>query len=217
MYRYRLGITIILTLVVLVSSGNAQPTTKLGFEGGMNIANGSLSFGSENAKISSMVGLVGGAVLDIGLSKLFSLQTELKFIRKGGEEIDNGNGYSIDDKFLLDYLDVPVLVKFNFPQERYSPHFFMGPDFAFNTGAEEDVLRNDTPIRRWSSIDINNEVETLNFSFDFGAGVDYSLTEQTTLILDGCYSLGVSNISSSDFAIASTRDFMIVTGMKFSL
>ncbi|AUP79075.1 porin family protein [Flavivirga eckloniae] len=123
-------------------TSNAQ-NIKFGFKAGVNFA--ALS-GDSNTLGSSLDGRTGyhiGAVAQLGIAKKFAIQPEVLYSAQGLKDVD------------VDYINVPVLVKFKFAK------FFSveaGPQLGF-------VINNDIPKE--------SEPKDFNFSGVIGVGAEY--------------------------------------------
>ena len=77
------------------------------------------------------MGFGAGAFLNFSLSDILSVQPEVNFMQKGVTETEEG--YNVNIK--LDYVEIPVLLRFNIPMEgSISPYLMLGPSIAFKAG-----------------------------------------------------------------------------------
>ena len=97
---------------------------------------------------------------------------------KGTEEdVDEG------EKLKLDYLEIPVLVKYMIPTEgKISPCFFAGPAVGMLMSA------------KYGDEDVKDFTKSIDFGVAFGAGVDVAMGEKGKLTFDARYTLGLANI-----------------------
>ena len=108
---------------------------------------------------------------------------------------DEGYG-SLTMKMKQDYIEVPVLIKYNIPtQGSISPNLFVGPYAAINVGSKlewEDVPAElegeDVPEG-----DIENAA-SIDFGLTFGGGLGFAVGPKGKLTLDVRYTLGMTNI-----------------------
>ncbi len=95
-------------IMVSALSVYSQPSLSLGLEGGLNLANVSIT---PSQTSNSRTGLIIGGVLDIGISRNIGVTTGLRFTMKGFQVTNQGVTFT--DK--LNYLEVPALLKVKFP------------------------------------------------------------------------------------------------------
>jgi hypothetical protein len=130
-------------------TAQAQSTTTFGVLGGVDFA----SFNGSDADLSSVgfnkgssTGFIGGFFADIPAGKSLIVEPELLYVNKGATYSLNVTGASGDLSLNLDYVEIPVLLRYNFKPEG-GPYVLIGPDIAFNvtcnvsgTGAVAPVL-----------------------------------------------------------------------------
>jgi len=113
----------------------AQAQTKsFGILGGVDFS----SFNGSDADLSaagfdkgSSTGFVGGLFATIPTGKSIVFEPELLYVNKGATYSLNVSGASGDLNLNLNYIEVPVLLRYNFKPSG-GPYFLIGPDIAFN-------------------------------------------------------------------------------------
>jgi len=187
---------------------NAQ-SVKLGVRGGINIAN--LSFDPEISTIlpgmsnsNRTVFLVGG-ILQLDLAGPVSLVVEPTYIQKGVNVEGNnilfeieGQQYQLNNlkvSYKLEYLEIPVLLKVNIPLPMVKPYAEVGPTIGLNLSSS--FTTDITYAGQDMSEDTDNKDNTSSteFGLAFGAGVEYSISPLVSFVIDGRYSLGLSDLS----------------------
>jgi hypothetical protein len=126
------AISALFSIAALSAFAQDDPTTYVGFKGGVSIPQ--LSGGQDNElsrDYKSRLALNFGAFVDIGITNRFSVQPEVNFAGQGGKRIGiqpvtepipglptlpNGVYYYADfsNEAILNYLEVPVLAKYRF-------------------------------------------------------------------------------------------------------
>lgn len=177
-------LSLLLLLSVAVTSATAQMNQpQIGLRVGGNLAQlrGESSFGDDAT--DRKLGFTVGTFAEMPLTGSFSLQPELLYTQKGGTEED------VD--FNLDYLELPVLVKYNLPVEgRLVPSLYAGPYAAY-------TLR-----RSFKSEGVSIDADEFFKSVDYGAtfGVDFGYRfARRAATLGLRYDLGLANIFDDDF------------------
>lgn len=185
---------IILTAAAVFAFGfaNAQDV-KFGAKVALNVSNIS---GDDTGDLKSLIGGQFGGFAEIGISDKFAIQPELMYSMQGAK-YDGG-------KTNLSYLNVPVMAKY-FVAEGFSLE--AGPQIGFLLSAKDKEDGED-------SVDMKDELESIDFGVNFGAGYDF--TENLSAGLR--YNLGltniVKNVPGEDFKITNNV-FSVSLGYKF--
>jgi opacity protein-like surface antigen len=122
--------TAVFALACLASS-NAQ-LLRLGVKAGPNFSN--FSGGADDISYSGRTSFHAGAVAEIGILPIFSIQPELLYTSQGADVDGVGD-------FNLDYVAVPVLVKIYLIKDKFSIE--AGPQFSFLIDEAEEALENE--------------------------------------------------------------------------
>lgn len=175
-----------------VQQANAQQDISYGVKGGISFYNVNTSVSAGGFSIDETsdrrIGFAIGAYAVVPFHELFSFQPELMFVQKGGKEADGDDEFfgGGDTELILNYIDLPLLVRFNIPIETdLNPYLVAGPTVGFLVGATEKF--------DGESNDISDEINSLNFGFNIGAGVNFG-----QLNVDLRYEFGLSNIYDDD-------------------
>ena len=197
-------------LVVLFSYAkilNAQvieerPFKYFGFQAGANISNMNFNLGSTapDTTIASSwkAGFTFGFILQIPLAKKFSLEPEYSFTRRYGAD----NSLGID--FRMDYLSMPVLVKYQFFER-----------FALLAGPQFELLINARSTNRGENTDITHQVEER--SVGIAAGLEVQIVR--AFFVSARYIEGFNNIGiwqrASDVKEFKYQLIIITAGIRF--
>ena len=120
-----------LAMILAVSVAFSQ----FGIKGGINLGTfGGADKTQDGADPKTRLGLAGGISYKIGFIAGLSIQPEVMYIQKGAiyeASLSQGN-YSISRKGTIkgDYIDIPVLVKFNLPIPVLSPYVEGGVSYG---------------------------------------------------------------------------------------
>lgn len=173
----------ILAMLCFVAYAQDGPIKKsdigFGFKGGMNV---SFITGDGTDNFDSKIAFHIGVVSEIPISENFSFQPEILYSAQGDKETFEGT----DVKYKLDYLNVPLMVKY-YIYEGFSLE--VGPQLGFllSSKAEGDGV----------SIDLKDMMNTFEFAMDFGLGYKF----ENGINLAARYNLGVSNIVKNNGSI----------------
>jgi hypothetical protein len=122
---------------------------------------------------------------------MFSIMPEAYYSMQGAKEEEGG----VEVKVALDYIRVPILVKFTIPMEgSISPYLFAGPDLGFKVSCD---AKNGTSVDCDEALDAevggDATVKSFDYGLTFGGGVGFALGSGM-LTLDASYSLGFADV-----------------------
>lgn len=179
-----------------------------------------------------------GGVVEFWVTPLFAVQVNALYNQKGvGIDgninttlVEQGIPFSLkvdaEETIKLSYLSFPILAKVAFG-ENIKPYLIAGPeigvllsgkDYSKATAEAEAMGMKIGPITEEQDTDIKDQLESLDFAINFGAGVLIPLGV-IEIFVDAQYSLGLTKINKEDFAYTGdlkNRVFMITAGMLFS-
>ena len=183
---------LILTCVCAFVATRAQHP-HWGIKGGINVANIDIENGSDpNAR----VGIHLGGLAHIHLSEHFALQPELMYSNQGAERSTNNAEF----KTKLHYINIPVLLQ-----------FMTGSGFRLQTGPQLGVLMGARYKVNDIETDIDDNYETPDFSWSFGA----SYVTRKGLGFDARYNHGISNINDAPGERYTNRVFQFGVFYQF--
>ena len=184
----KIALLIALTIFGLTQA-NAQ---NFGFKGGYNYS----SFNGDVAKDNTLKGLSGfyvGALLELPLGDVLSLQPEVIYSRQGAawEKDYNipilGKG-SLKNDIKLDYLNIPVMAKVNL-----GPLFLQGGvQFGFLVGKPET---SSTVNGRRVTEELDKDAYA---SFDFGVGAGLGVNLSQHFFIEARYTHSLTNALDPD-------------------
>lgn len=144
-------------------------------------------------------GITFGAFGRIHLNDFVAFQLEVNYAQKGCkwllEETVDDVSYEGSLGISLDYIEIPVLVRFTLPtRARVNPFLFAGGSIAFNTASELELNASSASDGGEASLSlpIVNARKT-QYNFVYGVGMSVRLGN-TTLELAACHSIGLSNV-----------------------
>lgn len=205
-------------LMFFLTKVSAQLKTEFGVKGGLNVNGLSLSSDGKlsGAKYNNLTSFHGGAYALLRLSKL-GIQPEIIFSRQGQNyTTPNYSNLRTD----LNYINVPIMIKYYLVG---GLNIQAGPQFGFLVSAKGDLVQV-TPSgtgQATLSQDLKSYMNSTDYSFAFGAGLDLPLGINIGIR----YNLGLSNVNkykggsstSPSFSIANTQNqvFQISLGYRF--
>jgi hypothetical protein len=176
MKKLLLSLCLLLTIGLFANQAVAQ--TGFGIRGGVNFAN----LNDIDGEVESRTALMGGFYFNFPVTNSpVSIQPEVLYSQKGFE--------TGDDTFQLDYIEIPVLAKFDFITDgSITPNVYFGPYVGFNVNADISGENNDF-FGGNSEADIEDSVENTDFGVVVGAGLDFGRID-----LGVRYSAGLTEI-----------------------
>jgi hypothetical protein len=186
---------------------SAQTKTHWGLLGGVALA----EFGGADAGAnSSRAGVVAGGFVRIQPNEILVIEPELLFVQKGAET-DASSPFS--GNIRLDYLEVPLLVKANFPvasDNRIVPSIFAGPAVAFKLGCNLTASSGSASASE-SCSDAGLDINGTDFSFVLGAGADIG-----SFLFQLRYDIGLSKVGGGDNpADVKNKAWLFTVGYRF--
>lgn len=187
----------------------AVAQSAIGVRGGMRWSE--LEAGQGGGSMSS---LVLGAYYGFGISDRLALQIEAVYGSRGGdalrladETLDaDADPVSVD----MSYVEIPVLLRAGFPGERLLPSVFAGPYVGFLLDCEVVPADGDG-----HGCDDEGAAQRFNprsteFGLTVGAALDFLMGE-STIYVDGRYTLGLRPIESGDEAFDARHTGLALT------
>jgi hypothetical protein len=170
------------------------------------------------------VGFVAGISYKINLILGLAIQPEVLYIQKGAiyesSTISLASiypGASIDGKVTikLDYIDIPILVKYSLPIPVISPYIEGGVSYGILVSAKfkEEATINGVPgVTQPPSQenDIKDQMKKSDLSIQLGVGVEFTILE-----VDARYVMGLSKLDKDGNAKAYNRGIVLTSGLRF--
>lgn len=177
-------------MTLAASNAQAQERPRVGFKGGLNLSNLYVNdVDDENANI----GWHAGFYTQVFSSEAFALQPEINYSTKGtgvtyGVIGTNGVNINHDQRFRLQYIDIPVLAVFKLGR---AAEIHAGPYWSYLVGAE---IRNKdgNPSNEFDTIDRKNFD---NWDYGLVGGIGFNLGESAQLGVR--YNYGLNEIARS--------------------
>ena len=172
-------ITLAMVFVATAVFSQVPMLPKLGIKAGINMANG---WGDDVENSSWKLGFFGGGYIGYGFNPMFDIQGELLFCMKGAKSEPNDSTTYTSS---LNYIDIPVLLKFNFPTVGFGTSIYGGIDMGILITAETEVDEGGNK----TTTDIKDDLNSIDFGAVIGADLDYN-----NVILDVRYTIGLTNV-----------------------
>ena len=173
----------------------------LGVKGGVTIAT---FHGDDAGDPDNRNGFAAGvqAVLH---SPLFNVQVEGLYVQKGAEQDDG----SVKHTYKFDYLEVPVLMRWDLPGMVVKPYLLAGPALAFNTSAK--IKSEGALTKATAEVDVKDDVKDTDVGLVVGAGI---ANTRNHVFFEARYELGLSKTAENGNDIKNGT-IMFLAGYSF--
>lgn len=206
----------IVCAVVIILAGSASSAfaqeRQIGLKAGLNVASVKFEGDSSEGYDESRIGFLAGGFMVLPVTGPLALQIEALFSQKGAQlSITEDN---VEATLELDYLDFPVMLRFQGPASGSTRlHFFGGPSMAFRMGARSKLAYSGSSFTEGSIDNIEDDIEPFDFGIVAGGGVDIG----RRIVIDARYSWGLSTINkdTSQGIEMKNRVFSILGGVRF--
>jgi len=162
-------------------------------------------------------GFIGGASAAVRIASRWSVQLDALYVQKGGRENnDNDPADGYDDQLFLEYLEVPLLLKFSLTEGGARPQLFVGPSFAFELSCSYDAF----PGGESSPVDCPDAglaTRSVDVGAAFGFDVEIPLGSGS-FVIDGRGVVGLGSFDDSEAGLDyRNRILALLVGYRFSL
>lgn len=149
-------------------------------------------------------GFYGGAYANYGFSPMMAVQGELLFTQKGTKYDEN----DVSGSSTLNYINIPILLRFNVPNLVFGLSFLGGVDMGLNVGATWEYESN--------GVSTDGDYENIN-SFDLGAAIGAEASYQQFLF-EVRYVHGFTNIQEEVNSVQTeAKNQVICAGVGYQI
>lgn len=203
---------ILLILFATLFTNSLTAQVSIGIQGGLNSAILNLSNKAPEATLSYNSGFVFGTIINYEINKIFSLQSEFRYIQKGERaQLDLGS-IKTDTKIYYDYLELPIYFVTEFTESQFRPFALAGINMGYLLKVKAESLYNG----KAETFEITDDFKNIDIAIDLGAGLKYELTSSTSLLLNARYSYGIYDISKNEGSV-NTRGIQLLFGLLYKL
>lgn len=207
-------ILVALLLTTLLTKLYAQEM-KWGVKAGYNMS----TFKSDIDGEKYLPGYHFGATLEIKVSEKLSAQPELFYSLEGAklkieEFLDVNNGFSIDSKLKLGYIQLPIMLKY-YAFDKFSVE--LGPQIGYLITAKNDytstIALNGITATESDTEDVKSDFKSINLALKFGLG--YELKNK--MFFQARYTYGASDINKNSDDEKAINTKATNQGLQFSV
>jgi hypothetical protein len=222
----KLSFAVVLLLSIVFVTGS-QAQLRIGVRAGANIAGQTRDI--DTTTLSSKVGFIGGLDLQYWFSTSLGLDLQLLYDQKGVSEgevsVPNPITHqqaTVSRDMSLNYLEIPLLIRFNLSDGQYRPYVFAGPSFGLFLSGKQTTTSTGENVA--SNLNAETDIPSANMgsdlALDFGAGIAYKMVYGPAFTLDAGYAMGMSKITKAgvdDTANIRSKDIRIMLGISFQM
>ncbi len=190
-------IVTVLGLVLFISSQIEAARLDKGFKFGIIQAN--LAGDTPDAvNLGAKTGFVVGPFFTAHFGSRLAAQAEMLYMRKGGQSVQDTVGISTSDgsglstKWLFDYLELPVLVKYQLGSNGIArPAVYFGPTLSILLNSQRSFLYFGDDVKQKFDV-----AKSTDFGWTVGGDVNFDVSKGQ-LCFDFRYTMGLSSVLKS--------------------
>ncbi len=191
-------IIIIYVTIIFTFNSNAM-NFGLNIKQGLNISTILTDWQYIDEDKKMYLGSISGIGFSFGIVDFFTIQPEILFSMKGIRFNIDDFTVEFDQIFALNYLEFPVLFKFNIPSSKLIPNFYIGPGFDVLLSAKEKIVSAEGNDEGDIFENIKEDVNNYDFILVSGGGLEL-LIKKIRILLDIRYSIGLINIEINNIS-----------------
>ncbi len=195
--------TIAVFALIVLLAGTSQAQVGFGLTGGVNFANVGGADVSYSPK--SLTGFAGGVYLDLGVPFLISVQPEVLYSMKGYKTDQSitflGSTFAVKSTVNLNYVEIPVLIKYSLPVPVLKPTLFVGPSMGILLNAKAKVEITGQPAQDTT---ITSSTTGTDWGVVFGASAHLAI-----VTVSARYTMGLTTLDKSGTTKAYNRIWSI--------
>lgn len=203
-------IVVVLAALCVVALAPRDLAAGVGIKGGYSLAKFSLVPADPEMSWQYLPSWVAGVYFDFKLG-FVSVQPEILYTRMGAKYADAVEDFRLEYRF--DYVQVPVLLKFNIvPAGPIRPFLYGGGYGAYLLKAEGFMQMGEDS----ETADLIEDLQRYDYGIVGGGGLAFKLPG-ISLSVEGRYNLGLANIMKdpSEGESLKNRSIMVLVGVGF--
>lgn len=160
------------------------------------------------------LGLMFGAVAELGLSDNFAIQPEASYVKRGFDREFDDDGDLFSSDLRINYLDFGALAKLKTSSEGFYGYLGAGPYYSYALSGELETEF--LGINNTAEVDFDDDesFERGDWSVAFAAGIGVPLGE-SHFFLDARYLLGLVDIEKGEDTDVRNRGVSVSAGFLF--
>ncbi len=205
-FKFVIVLSIFLSLPAAVNAQFSIPTlggsTWIGVRAGVNIAGESFDSIPLNASDGMRIGAIGGLTIEHWFDNSWAISSGILFDQKGTDEQYSPNAsnremgttiYSGNDDFSLNYIEIPILLKYALGRGTIRPYVCAGPSIGELLSASETVSGS---VQQLSNL--KTDLQSTDVSIYAALGLMGQVDDGPILLFEAGYATGITNIYKSN-------------------
>lgn len=198
-------------LLLAAGCSTVQAQFSLGLRGGVHYANWLSDSYPDYERREFISGPTASVIAEMRVNKVIAFQVEAAWLQKGLRGVSDDTGYSLEEKAVLNYVEIPVLAKIGGGNKlRFDG--IAGPSFSVALNGTTHIKTTILGVSTSNTRDIDFDQASINrvdLSLQFGGIFSFKPAESLSLFLDARYIQGLVNLNgeyqnSSDPAAFNT-------------
>jgi opacity protein-like surface antigen len=169
----------------------------------------------QDASSSDKTSFVVGLVSDFHLPETWSLQVEALYTRRETTlHFAAAQGLpAITSRYKLDFIEVPITVRYHFTNGTWQPYVFGGPNFGIRVNAKAESDSGGPTLTE----DVGDQFRRMNVALEAGAGVRYRTVGRGAVTADVRYIYGLTDMAGNANDSWKIREVRVLLGFIFGL
>lgn len=194
---------------VLLGSVAASGQIAVGVKGSLQLS--TITITPNTLQPSSLVGFQAGLMLDLPITDEISLRPQLLYSVKGAKQSASAQGVTVEQKAMINYLEVPVQITYGFEAGDGRVVIGAGPYLGYGlSGSSVSTFNGQSETTKFT-FDDKDDLKRIDVGLHLSAGYELS----SGLLVSGYFSPGLTNISSDKDVTAKTSAYGLSLGYFF--
>ncbi len=197
-----------LTLVFTLTAPAAAQRTSFGVLGGLTSSKVTVSGDQISVTLDSRTGFAGGLASHTSLGGQLGLEVDALYAQKGFKISDGGDSAELK----LGYIDVPVLLRYQFNQSKTSPFILAGGTASFKASCDVGGTSGGVSASASCKDVTGDDQKSVDVGLTVGGGVDFN-----RFTIQARYTIGLTDILDDGDASVTTKNraLFLLAGIMF--
>ena len=142
-----------------------------------------------------------GLITDFGFADHYAFSTGLEVAYRGGKTKFADTGIVVSTKYSLQFIELPLTLKLKTNEIGYLTYYFqvgLAPGFAIRTRADRESTVLGVTTKE-DNLDVSDEINEFNVSLLVGAGAEYNISGNTSLLFGLTFNNGFLDLIDDDY------------------
>ena len=154
---------------------------------------------SGGAGLTFELGIRAAAVSEIPLTSFLSIEAQIAFSQRPNRELVWRLNPDIDYRqAMIEYIEVPVLAKFNVNVNSFSVAAYIGPNISYGLKVRASSLQPEFTTEKIPFEELN--LSRFDMGLNLGVGLDKTISKNRKIFLVYLFYLGLKDIDQNQFS-----------------